>query len=267
MPPLPIASLTTLLPLAQDLLLRLTSSLLILVIGWWLTDWCRQQLLRALHRVDRISPTAKPVLVDTVRYGLLTLVLITVLAQLGIPTAQIVTVIGGAILAIGLGLRDTLSNIAAGALLLLQRPFEVGDEIQSGDLQGRVRSIGLFSSVLVSSDGLYLELPNARIAREPIRNFTRLGRRRFCIPLALPPGTDLEQARSLLLPCLLSHPDVLIDPAPQLLVAALHGDHLEVQLLGWLPSDRFGSEVFAIRESLLSCLRQPDSDLRLVTLA
>ncbi len=263
MSPLSPDSLVTLLPLAQDLLLRLISALLILVVGWWLTDWCRQQLLRALRRIERLSPTAKPVLVDTVRYGLLTLVLITVLAQLGIPTAQIVTVIGGAILAIGLGLRDTLSNIAAGALLLLQRPFEVGDEIQSGDLQGRVRSIGLFSSVLVSGEGLYLDLPNARIAREPIRNFTRLGRRRFCIPLNLPPETDPEQARARLLPCLRAHPDVLTDPAPQLLVAELHGDHLKVQLLGWLPSDRFGTEVFVIRESLLACLQQPDSDLQL----
>ena len=114
----------------------------------------------------------------TARYAVLVLVVVMVLGQFGVQTASIIAAIGAIGLAIGLALQGTLQNIAAGIMLLMLRPFRIGEDIEVGPVTGTVEEIGLFATRLRREDGVYLLAPNSTLWNQPVRNFTRNGMRR-----------------------------------------------------------------------------------------
>ncbi|HCV21125.1 MAG TPA: mechanosensitive ion channel protein MscS, partial [Gammaproteobacteria bacterium] len=126
--------------------LELTAALAILVLGWWLAGRVQKLILRALGRLPRVDATLKPFLSSLARYTIIAITLVAVLARLGVQTTSIIAVLGAAGLAIGLALQGTLQNIAAGIMLLLLRPFKVGDYIDAGGIAGTVDQIGLFTT-------------------------------------------------------------------------------------------------------------------------
>ena len=139
--------------------LDLLGAILILIAGWIVAGWARRSLLHALDRVPSIDATLKPFFASTLRYLILVLVLIAVLAQFGIQTASIIAMLGAAGLAVGLALQGTLQNIAAGIMLLFLRPFRIGDYIDAEGIAGTIDEIGLFTTRLHTYDGVYVETP------------------------------------------------------------------------------------------------------------
>ncbi len=245
MPRIPIsdATLAVLAAFALDLLV----ALLILALGWVAAGWLQQLLRRALARVSRVDTTLRLVLASLARYAVLAFAVLAALAQLGIQTASLLALVGAAGLAIGLALQGALANIAAGLMILLLRPFQVGDSIEAAPAAGRIDEIGLFTVELTTEDGVYLSVPNSAVWNRPVRNLSRLPTRQLNLPVRLRHADDLERALEEL-HGLLDDPRVLPSPPAEVQVTDLGETTVEVTLRGWTKA--------ADHPSLLSGLRR-----------
>ena len=208
-------------------------ALVILLVGWWIAGRTQYLVRRALDRVPRIDDTLKPFLSSSVRYFVIVITFVAVLAEFGVQTTSIIAVLGAAGLAIGLALQGTLQNIAAGILLLVLRPFRVGEYIDAGGVSGTVDAINLFTTDMTTYDGIYRSVPNAELWNRNILNYSRNPTRRLDIPVGIAYEDDVEQALDLLLSHLSQDTRVLPDPEPQVLVTGLGDSSVDLTLRCW----------------------------------
>lgn len=219
---------------------RLIAAILILFVGALIARWVSRGVVDLTRRTDHIDPIIRPIMAAIVRYAILILIFIAALAQLGIQTASLFAVLGAAGLAIGLALQGTLSNIAAGLMLLWLRPFRIGDFIEVNGMQGTVREIGLFVCNLETFDGIFLFAPNATIWNQALRNHTRNAGRLISLDITLPPKADIDRARDVLLAMAKRDPRVLKTPQPRIFVESLTGAGLLLNLRVWATHDNVG---------------------------
>lgn len=142
--------------------LRLGAAILVYLVGKWLAKTVAQLIVRSLEKT-RVEPTLATFLKNLAYYGLLIFVAITALGQLGVQTTSFVALVGAAGLAVGLALQGSLSNFAAGVLIILFRPFHAGDHVEAAGTKGTVKEIQIFTTVLEHADGRKLIVPNAPI--------------------------------------------------------------------------------------------------------
>jgi small conductance mechanosensitive channel len=152
----------------------LLGAVVILVLGWWLAGWASRSLQKSLAKRQWMDATLLPLIVSIVHYTILIVALLAVLGQFGIQMTSLVAVLGAAGLAIGLALQGTLSNVAAGVMLVVLRPFHVGDAIQAASFTGTVQEVGLFATVIRTDDNKVITVPNKLLSDAPIVNFSRL---------------------------------------------------------------------------------------------
>ena len=208
-------------------------ALVILLVGWWIAGRAQYLVRRALDRVPRIDDTLKPFLSSSVRYLVIVIAFVAVLAEFGVQTTSIIAVLGAAGLAIGLALQGTLQNIAAGIMLLVLRPFRVGEYIDAGGVSGTVDAINLFTTDMTTYDGIYRSVPNAELWNRNILNNSRNPTRRLDIPVGIAYEDDVEQALDLLLSHLSKDTRVLPHPDPQVLVTGLGDSSVNLTLRCW----------------------------------
>lgn len=211
-------------------------AILILIVGWsvsrLLGRWVKS-LLKHTHRVD---PTVAGFFSVFVRYAVLVIVVIMVLGQFGVQTASIITALGAAGLAIGLALQGTLQNIAAGIMLLVLRPFRVGEYIDADGISGTIQEIGLFATELKTLDGLYRMAPNSQLWNVPVTNYSRLPERRHDLVIGIGYEDDIEKAQSVLMDLARADDRVLSDPEPWAYVSELGDSAVAVTLRYWTKS-------------------------------
>ncbi|HJP06230.1 MAG: mechanosensitive ion channel protein MscS [Acidiferrobacteraceae bacterium] len=229
--------------------LEIAAALAILVLGWWFAGRVKKIILRAMDRLPRMDATLKPFLSSLARYAIIAITLVAVLARLGVQTTSIIAVLGAAGLAIGLALQGTLQNIAAGIMLLLLRPFKVGDYIDAGGIAGTVDEIGLFTTDMTTYDGLYRSVPNASLWNTSILNYSRLPTRRLDVPVGIAYEDDVEQAMALLLDHLKQDSRVLSEPAPQVLVTGLGASSVDLSLRCWSSREDFWTLKFEFNKN------------------
>src|SRR5215471_15064202 len=183
-----------------DFLPRLVTAVVILVAGLFIVGRIARMVARTLASTHAVELTLRPVLAAIVRYGLAVIVIVLALGQLGVQTASLLTVLGAAGLAIGLALQGTLSNIAAGLMLLWLRPFRIGDhiEVPATKVAGRVKEIGLFACQLETFDGMYCFAPNGQIWNNALLNHTRSRGPLVSVAVAVAEGVDAGRARAAL---------------------------------------------------------------------
>lgn len=239
-----------LIELATSYGLELIAALVILVFGWWLAGRVQRLILRALDRLPRMDATLKPFLSSLARYAIIAVTLVAVLARLGVETTSIIAVLGAAGLAIGLALQGTLQNIAAGIMLLVLRPFKVGDYIDAGGISGTVDEIGLFTTDMTTFDGVYQSVPNSSLWNTSILNYSRLPTRRMDVPVGIAYEDDVERAMALLLEHLRQDERVLEDPAPQVLVTNLGESSVDLSLRCWSKSSNFWALKFELNKKV-----------------
>ena len=239
-----------LIELATSYGLELIAALVILVFGWWLAGRVQRLILRALDRLPRMDATLKPFLSSLARYAIIAVTLVAVLARLGVETTSIIAVLGAAGLAIGLALQGTLQNIAAGIMLLVLRPFKVGDYIDAGGISGTVDEIGLFTTNMTTFDGVYQSVPNSALWNTSILNYSRLPTRRMDVPVGIAYEDDVERAMALLLEHLKQDERVLEDPAPQVLVTNLGESSVDLSLRCWSESSNFWALKFELNKKV-----------------
>jgi small conductance mechanosensitive channel len=180
-----------------------------------------------------VDPTLRTVIASLVRYGILIIVLVAVLAQMGIQTTSILAALGAAGLAIGLALQGTLSNIAAGMMLLWLRPFRVGDYIDAGTAAGTVHELGLFATQLHTWDGIYQFVPNSELWNKKLINYSRLPTRLNDLGFSVDRGDDLDKGMEALQAAAVADKRVLSDPAPLTFVDQLGDSAVVLRLRVW----------------------------------
>lgn len=214
-------------------MIEIAGAFAVLVIGLLLAGIISRWVEKALTKSPRFDPTVANFLSNVVKYALWALVLVTVLAQFGVETTSILAALGGMALAIGLALQGTLSNVASGVMILVQKPFKVGEAITVGDITAVVQNIGLFTTELKQFDGLFVMIPNSELWNQPIVNFHRHPTRRFELVVGIAYEDSMEQARKELLALAEADERVLDDPAPQAFVSSLDDSSVGIGLRVW----------------------------------
>jgi small conductance mechanosensitive channel len=240
------AWLTPLFSWATVAMPRVVGALLLLVVGWVVANRANHGIRRLLARQDRIDPTLSGLIASLVRYTILIVILVAVLGQLGIQTTSILAALGAAGLAVGLALQGTLSNIAAGTMLLWLRPFKVGDYIDSGSVAGTVVELGLFASELHSWDGIYQFVPNSELWNKRIINYSRLPTRLIDLAFSVSYDDDLAKGQEVLRKLAGDDERVASDPAPQTFVDELGDSAVVLRLRVWAPN----SDYWTLRRAL-----------------
>lgn len=224
----------------STLSVKLCSGLLLLVAGWWISKRVGHGLNRVLASKAHVDDTLRPILRDVGIWGIRIVAIVGALSQLGIETASIVAVLGAAGLAIGLALQGTMQNIAAGIMLLLLRPFKVGDYIDGGaGVAGTVHEVGLFMTRLTKPDGICEYVPNSSLWGSAIRNYTRNPTRRLDLEIEVSVRDDIDRALDALRVLAGHDPDALQDPAPEVMVMRFDDSTAIVNLRVWAHTDTF----------------------------
>jgi small conductance mechanosensitive channel len=200
-----------------------------LILGFWLSGRAASFIRSQTAKLKRVDPTLTPILASIARYAGLILTFVVALGQFGIQTTSIIAVLGAAGLAVGLALQGTLSNVAAGIMLLLLRPFGVGDWIEANGISGTVQEIGLFSTQIDTFENVYISVPNSSIWSSIIINHSRHKVRRMDIDIGIAYEANLDEAEKALM-ALCADKRVHKEPAPQFLVVSYGDSAIMVRL-------------------------------------
>lgn len=228
----------------------LTGAIAVLVIGVILARLLSRWADCALTSSDRIEPTVAKFLSNIIRYALWVVVAITVLTQFGVQTTSIIAALGGLALAVGLALQGTLSNVAAGVMILIQRPFRVGEYVTAGTVAGTVHAIGLFTTEILQLDGLYVMVPNNELWNKPVVNHSRMPTRRFELLVNIAYEDDLKAAREAMLELARADARVLAEPGPVAFVSALAENSVRVGLRVWCKTGDYLALSWALNEAV-----------------
>jgi small conductance mechanosensitive channel len=224
-----IDSVTVLLEQAVPAMVNILAGIGTLIIGFWLSGRAAKFIRVQTGKISRVDPTLSPILASIARYAGLILTFVVALGQFGIQTTSIIAVLGAAGLAIGLALQGTLSNVAAGIMLLLLRPFGVGDWIEANGISGTVREIGLFATQIDTFENVYISVPNSSIWSSIIINHSRHDVRRMDIDIGIGYESDLDVAEQALM-SLCEDERIQKTPAPVFLVVAYCDSAITVRL-------------------------------------
>lgn len=230
-------------------------AILLLIIGYLLAGIIERSIFTGLGKVRGFDLTLRRFFSQLARYTILALVAVMVLGQFGVQTASIIAALGAIGLAIGLALQSTLQNIAAGIMLLVLRPFRVGEHVEVGAITGTVEEIGLFATQLRSTDGIFIFAPNSKLWNEPVRNFDRNGARRHEITVTIAPESDLEAAGRALKALAEKDDRVLKQPPPAVAVAQAGATAVTLALGYWTRPDDFAAAKAEIASRMRSALK------------
>lgn len=223
---------------ASDWIWRIAIALVIALVGLWLARLLSKALDRGMTRFG-VEAILREFLRNLAYAIALVVVLVAALDSLGVPTTSLLAVLGAAGLAIGLALKDSLSNIASGVMLIMLRPFRAGDAVQIAGQEGIVESVRIFQTVLRAYQNHDIYLPNSQITTAPIVNFTSRGERRIDIAVGVGYGDDIRHARDVLLGIAKAHPQVLAEPATDVLVTDLGESSVNLVLRTWVKTPDF----------------------------
>ena len=214
-------------------------AVLLLVVGYFIAGVVERSIYAGLGRVHGFDATLRRFFSKMVRYAILALVVVMVLGQFGVQTASIIAAIGAVGLAIGLALQGTLQNIAAGIMLLVLRPFRIGEYVEVGSVAGTIEEVGLFATRMRAIDGLYLLAPNSTLWNQPVKNYTRNTTRRNDITIGIDYSDDIALAQKTLMDLATGDKRVLHDPEPISYVDSLADSAVNITLRYWVASADF----------------------------
>lgn len=219
--------------------LNLASAILLLIGGYLLARYVSRTIRDRLTRAGRFDRTLIPVFAQLAHYTILAITIILVLAKFGVQTTSLIAVLGAAGLAIGLALQGTLQNVAAGIMLLIIRPFEVGHYIQSENYAGTVNEIGLFVTRLTTFDGIFVAVPNSKLWSNAVTNYSKLPTRRLDLPIGISYDDDIDKAVSVLTGLIKADGRTLGDPAAKVVVKDFGESSVDLEARAWVRREDF----------------------------
>lgn len=214
-------------------------AIVLVIIGFIAANMIQRAIQGGLNRVPNFDKTLSQFFGMIARYVVLAIVFVMVLGQFGVQTASVIAAIGAVGLAVGLALQGTLQNIAAGIMLLVLRPFRVGEYVEIDNVKGTVEDVGLFATRLRTPDGIYILATNSTLWNTPVFNFTRNGRRRNDVTIGIGYGDDIAVAQQIMLDLASADLRVLRDPEPASFVNELADSAVTVTLRYWTGDQDF----------------------------
>lgn len=229
--------------------MKLVVALVIFIVGRWVTKLLTN-FTRKLMEKRNVDATLISFVSNLVYFLILTFVIIAALGQLGIQTASFVAILGAAGLAIGFALQGSLSNFAAGVLLILFRPFKAGDFIEGGGSMGVVESIQIFTTVLNTPDNKVVIIPNSKMMGDNITNFSAKNQRRVDMVFGIGYGDDIQKAKKVIDDVLAKDERILKDPAPTVGLAELADSSVNFVVRPWVKTADYWPVLFDITERM-----------------
>jgi small conductance mechanosensitive channel len=218
---------------------KIISGLAILFVGWLLAKWTVAGAKRLFKRSSALDEMLERYITKLLSFGVLAMTIIAALSAFGVQTASIIAVLGAMGLAIGLALQGTLSNVAAGLVLLYLRPFRAGEFVDIGGTIGGVNEVGLFSTELKTDEGLYVMIPNSKVWGDKVINFTRNGTRRVDMTFSISYADDMDKALDIIEDIIADDDRVLEEPAPFIKVGELNASSVDIYVRPWATVDDF----------------------------
>jgi small conductance mechanosensitive channel len=229
--------------------LKLLGAIVLLVLGRMAAGWARRAVRRGMERAS-LEPTLIPFISGMVYYLLLAVIIVAVLGIVGIQTASLLAVFGAAGLAVGLALQGTLSNFASGVMLLIFRPFHVGDYIEAGGTAGSVESIGMFSTSLNTPDNVKILVPNSQVYGQKIKNYAANPTRRNDITVGISYDDDIGVAVSTIKSVLDADERVLAEPETVVAVSELGDSSVNIVVRPWCKKEDYWGLRFDLMRTL-----------------
>ena len=227
--------------------LNVLMGLIILVVGFWLTKRI-VRLARKIMEKRGMDLTLRKFLGDLLGCALKVLVIITAIGQMGVPTTSFVAIIGAAGLAVGLALQGSLANFAGGALIMIFKPFKVGDLIEAQGELGVVKEIQIFVTKLISPGNKLVIIPNGPLSNGTIKNYTEEGKLRVDLTFGIGYDEDIKKAKEVLLEVMRADPKVLQDPEPTVNVSELADSSVNFAVRPWATPADYWDVYFGITE-------------------
>ncbi len=231
--------------------LNFIAAILILIVGLWIAAWAGRAVRRFAGKHPRFDETLAAFLSWIVRYGVTAIVLIAVLHRFGVETTSVVALFGAAALAIGLALQGTLSNVAAGVMLILFRPYRIGDSVELNGRGGIVSDVNLFVTEIVTPDHVRIMLPNNQCWGAPISNFTAFANRRIDIDFSIAPAFPVSKAIAIAADVLQAEERLEDAPEPAVNIKAIDFDKTVLTAQGWAPA----MQQVVVKQSLMKALK------------
>jgi small conductance mechanosensitive channel len=225
-------------------------AILILIGGWWISHWVSALVRNRTKAFGKGDETLAMVFAKVTRIALLVLTVIIVLGQFGVQTASLVALLGAAGLAIGLALQGALSNVAAGVMLILLRPFKLGDVVDIDGIVGKVKEIGLFVTNLDTPDNIAVRVPNNRIWGSPIKNLTGNDTRRLDLVFSISYSDDIDRAIAVVKAIVSAHELTLKEPEPLVVVGVLGESSVDLWVRPWVKVTDLWTLRFALTKSI-----------------
>lgn len=227
---------------------RLVLALVTLFIGLWIIGTVLAAAQKAFSH-SGMEPTLQKFLHSLINVGLKALLVISVASMVGIETTSFIAVLGAAGLAVGLALQGSLANFAGGVLILMLRPYKVGDFIDSAGRMGTVLEIGIFHTIMTTGDNKTIIIPNAGISNSPITNFSTQATRRVDIVFGIGYDDDLRKAKDILRGLIAADERVHQEPAPMIVISSLGESAVDITTRSWVDAANYWPVLFDLTEN------------------
>lgn len=233
-------SITKAVDMAIPFAINLIAAIVIYIIGKWLAGVISRGVEKLMIKA-KVDTALAGFTKNIVKIIILVFAIMAAIGKLGVQTTSFIAVIGAAGLAVGMALQGTLSNFAAGVMLILFKPFKIGDFIEGGGIMGTVKEIQIFNTILASPDNRKIILPNSKISGDTITNFSAIEQRRVDMVFGVSYDDDLKKAKEILTDLVTSDDRVLKDPAPVIAVSELGDSSVNLVVRPWVkPADYWG---------------------------
>lgn len=242
------------LPIAIDWATNILLAVVILLIGIWIANRVYNLVVGISKKYDKLDDTLFRFLGSVARYIVLAFVIIAVLNRFGVQTASIVALLGAAGLAVGLALQGAMSNLAAGVMLLIFRPYKVGDFIDAAGRFGNVSAIDMFTTVLKTFDNQQIIIPNSQIWGEQIINHSHYEVRGVDMCFGIAYNESIDDARKVIDGVLANHPHILKDPAPFVEVSTLNDSSVDFLVRPFCDGAHYFDVLYSVPEQIKKAL-------------
>ena len=229
--------------------LKIIAAIVIFIVGRWIAGLLRN-ILEKIMRKGKVDETLISFVGHLTYILLITVVVIATLNQLGIQTTSFIAIIGAAGLAVGPALQGSLANFAAGVLMIIFRPFKVGDYIEAGGTAGTVNEITVFTTLLTTPDNRVIIVPNAKITGDNIVNYSAKDKRRMDLIFGVGYGDNLQKVKDVFNDVLLGESRVLKDPAPTIGVLELADSSVNFAVRPWVQTGDYWPVLFDLKEAI-----------------
>mgnify|MGYP002032114627 CR=1 FL=1 len=238
--------------------LDVVGAIVILVIGLVVSGWVSRAVRSGLSRVKSVDSMLRGFFASMAKYFVIAITLIAVLERFGVETTSFVAVLGAAGLAIGLALQGTLSNVAAGVMLLLFRPFKVGDYVEVAGLSGTVADVSLFTTELTTPDNVQIVTPNSDIWGTAIKNYSHHATRRVQLIVGIGYGDDMDKAIEVIKGVLSAEERIHAEPEPFVAVSNLGDSSVDITIRVWCDAANFWPLSFTLPKAVKEAFDKND---------